>query len=481
MKKQVLKKIYKISAVTLAIYFVLCTSLYYLMGEQLHIRESRGNLSFLTQELYSLELTKNNYVEQKFESSIEQITSFSVSMGTYGRENNADIAIELYDETDSKLLHSEVINTSQIQDSQHFVINLKDPIEGTFKHMLSIKLRGINGEVGQSVSPIVGQSKNSSLGTLYYNGETILGSSLCYQIKGIDRIWTGIHYKEIVGIGALIIIVFFGVLGVRILQGKKSHLLSSFQTIKRYKYLIKLLVSRDFKTKYKRSILGVLWSFLNPMLTMMIQYFVFSNLFESDIENFQIYLLIGIVSFSFFSEACGMALSSITGNASLITKVYIPRYIYPCVRVLSSLVNFAFSTVPLFIMIIISEVPFSRSFILILFPILCLFIFSLGIGMLLSSLMVFFRDIQFLWGVISMIWMYATPVFYPVTIVEEKYRFLFNYNPLYHFVSFIRTCILEGISPEPRTYVVCLLFAVGSLIAGIFVFNKTQDRFIYYL
>ena len=183
------------------------------------------------------------------------------------------------------------------------------------------------------------------------------------------------------------------------------------------------------------------WSFLNPLLTMCVQYFVFSTLFKSDIPNYAVYLLIGIVTFNFFSEACGMALGSIVGNAPLITKVYMPKYIYP----MSSVVNLGISLIPLFLVSTLTGVPFNKSVFLSLYFLCCVIIFSLGLGLLLSTSMVIFRDTQFLWGVLSMIWMYATPIFYPESILPEEFRFMLNINPIYHFLRNTRICILDGI------------------------------------
>ena len=121
------------------------------------------------------------------------------------------------------------------------------------------------------------------------------------------------------------------------------------ETAARYRFLLSELVSRDFKTRYKRSVLGVLWSMLNPLLTMSVQYLVFSNLFKWDVDNYAVYLLIGTVTFNFFSEASQAALSSITGSASLITKVYIPTYVFPVAKVLSSCINLCFSTLALYL------------------------------------------------------------------------------------------------------------------------------------
>ena len=176
-----------------------------------------------------------------------------------------------------------------------------------------------------------------------------------------------------------------------------------------------------------------------------------------------------------------MALTAIIGNAGLITKVYMPKYIYPLTRVMSSVVNLAISLIPMLIVCVGTGVRFQKSAVLTLYFLTCLVVFSLGLGLLLSASMVFFRDTQFLWGVFSMMWMYATPIFYPETILPEKFRFILQINPLYHFLKNARMCILGGMSPEPVIYVQCLLMAVGMLAVGAMVFRKSQDRFVLYL
>nr|MBQ4453643.1 ABC transporter permease [Clostridia bacterium] len=249
----------------------------------------------------------------------------------------------------------------------------------------------------------------------------------------------------------------------------------------RYDFLISQLVIRDFKSKYKRSILGVFWSFLNPLLTMTVQFLVFSTFFSSDTQNYPVYLLSGVVCFSFFNECTTICLSSISGNARLITKVYIPKYIFPLARTISSSINLAISLVPLLLASLVLGVAIRPQAILFFYFLICLIIFSLGIGLFLSALMVFFRDIQFLWSVLTQIWMYATPIFYPAEIIPEKYRFIVRFNPLYHFIGNCRTCLINGISPEPMAYIFCLLFAMVSLFIGAYTFKKTQDKFALYL
>lgn len=268
---------------------------------------------------------------------------------------------------------------------------------------------------------------------------------------------------------------------MRYINGRNDYIISLVIAIDKYYFLMSQLVSRDFKTKYKRSIFGVFWSFLNPLLTMIVQFLVFSTLFTSNTKNYPVYLLTGVVCFSFFNECTAMCLTSISGNSRLLTKVYIPKYIFPLTRTISSVINLLISLAPLAIVCLIMKIELTPQALLFLFFLVCLIIFSLGVGMFLSALMVFFRDIQFLWSVITQIWMYATPIFYAAEIIPEKYQFIVRYNPLYHFIGNARKCLIDGISPEPKAFLFCLIFAFGALVIGSFVFKKTQDKFALYL
>ena len=204
-------------------------------------------------------------------------------------------------------------------------------------------------------------------------------------------------------------------------------------------------------------------------------------MFKFDIPNFPVYLLCGNVVFSYFSESCGMALTSIVGNAGLITKVYVPKYIYPLTRIMSSMVNLLISLIPLFVVALLSGLVPTKAYLLLPVPLLCLAMFCLGLGMLLAAAMVFFRDIQFLWGVLTTIWMYLTPIFYPVSTLPEAVQTVVKMNPLYFYVTFVRTCVINGISPEPVMYAQCALMGLGMLLIGAFVFKRSQDKFVLYL
>lgn len=253
------------------------------------------------------------------------------------------------------------------------------------------------------------------------------------------------------------------------------------RALKKYEFLIKQLVNRDFKTKYKRSVLGVFWSFLNPLLTMIVQYVVFSNLFRFDIEHYPVYLLTGILMFNYFQEANNLTLISVTSNAALIKKVYVPKYIYPLTRVLSSFINLLISMIPLILVVLVSGIRPKLSFLLVVYPMACIGIFCLGLGMLLATSMVFFQDTQFLWSVLSMIWMYLTPIFYPASILPAKVAWILKVNPLYYYITFMRTCIIDGVSPSLKMYAACLVSALVMLAIGASIFKKNQDKFVLYL
>lgn len=250
---------------------------------------------------------------------------------------------------------------------------------------------------------------------------------------------------------------------------------------KKYKYLFLQLVERDFKTKYKRSILGVFWSLLNPLLLMCVQYIVFSNLFRYEIDHYVVYLLIGIIFFTFFNDATSQSMAAIVMNAPLITKVYVPKYIFPVSKVISANINFVISIGILFIAVILNGITLSPKMLLIIIPCIGVIIFSIGVGLLLSALMVYFRDMQFLYGIITTMWMYLTPIFYPEGILEAKMAIALKINPLYHLIKFARALIIDGNIPPIQDFLLCLAIPGIVLIICGGIFRKMQRNFILYL
>ena len=467
-------------ALVLAIGYIAAVILFYfLAGEQLHLRQSRDNLELPTADSGTVELVSGSVVEQRFTTEIQRLEQIDIQWGTYYRPNAGTVLAELIDLRFGTVLLSQSFDAAGIQEGGLTTLTAEAPIEGLYQVPLLLRLTA-DSQPGAAASPLMNTQGQEEGWKLSLNGAPTSGM-LCFSLSGTDYIWTGLHYWQFAAAGLALVLLFIAVIWLRVRSGKRSYVVNAAIAVRKYRFLIRQLVARDFRTKYKRSILGMFWSFLNPLLMMLVQYFVFSTIFKSDVPNFAAYLIIGTVMFNFFNEACGMALGSIVGNASLITKVYMPKYIYPLTRVMSSMVNLVISLIPLLIVCVITGVEFHRSALLAFFFLICLTVFSLGLGLLLSAAMVFFRDTQFLWGVLSMMWMYATPIFYPETILPEEFKFILQVNPLYHFLKNTRLCILSGISPEPVVYVQCLLLALGALLIGALVFRKAQDRFVLYL
>ena len=249
----------------------------------------------------------------------------------------------------------------------------------------------------------------------------------------------------------------------------------------KYRFLLFELVARDVKIKYRRSTIGYLWSLLNPLLTMIVVSTVFSFVFKQDIANFPIYLLVGQIMFQFFAEATSMAMGSVILNASLMKKVYIPKYIFPVSKVMSSSVNLVFSLAALFIVMLFTGTPVSFAILLLPFPIICVFLFSVGIGLILSVYAVYFRDLLHLYGVFTTMLMYLTPIFYPLSALPNWVKHIISLNPLYHFITCTRTIVLDCAVPSAENVVICLFFAFASLVIGAAVFHKKQEKFVLYI
>ncbi len=249
----------------------------------------------------------------------------------------------------------------------------------------------------------------------------------------------------------------------------------------KYRNLLENLVSRDIKVRYRRSVLGMLWTVLNPLLMMVVITIVFSTLFKQNIEHFPIYYLSGSLIFSFSSETTSIALYSIIGNASLMKKVYIPKYLFPVSKVVSGLVNLGFSLIAMFLVMLVMGVEYHITLLLLPIPIFYTFLFATGLGLLLSAATVFFRDISHFYGVFVMAWTYFTPIFYPVDILPETARKVMNFNPMYHYVQYMRELILYGNFPSMRENLICFLFGAGMLLIGIWVFYRKQDKFVLYV
>lgn len=261
----------------------------------------------------------------------------------------------------------------------------------------------------------------------------------------------------------------------------QAQLNMSWGHFKKYRPLIRELVTRDLKVKYRRSFLGYVWSILNPLLMMLLQTLVFSYMFRFDIPNYPLYLICGNTLFTFFNESTNMGMSSVLGNASLIKKVYVPKFIFPISRVVSSFVNLLFSLVAIVLVMLITRSPLYPTLLLVWIPMLLLLVFCCGMALLLSALAVYFRDLQYLYGILTMAWMYATPLFYPISQLPVFMQQIIKLNPLYHYINFVRCLVMYGFVPGPNTWFACIACAVVMLALGLLAFRKLQRNFILYL
>lgn len=259
------------------------------------------------------------------------------------------------------------------------------------------------------------------------------------------------------------------------------NLSRSAEGFRKYKYLLGNLISRDLKVKYRRSFLGFMWSILNPLLMALVINAVFSRIFKFQIEYFIVYYLSGSLIFNFMNEATSGSLTSVINAASLIKKVYIPKYIFPLEKCLFAFVNMLFSSVALIIVILIVRMPVHLTAFLCFYPMICTLVFSLGMSLILSSVNVFFRDVGHLYSVWTVAWMYLTPVIYPAEALPEKFLPIMQLNPMYHYVTYFRDVVMYGNIPSLNTHLICALFSLCFLAIGLAIFKKQQDRFILYI
>jgi lipopolysaccharide transport system permease protein len=265
---------------------------------------------------------------------------------------------------------------------------------------------------------------------------------------------------------------------MKIKRKSQVHLL----TFLKYRELFFQLVSRDIKLKYRRSVLGYLWSILNPLFTMLIMSVVFSAMLARGIENFPVYLLSGSLLFSFMNGAVGRAIPSVLGAAALLKKIYVPKYIFTLASVTSELVTTLFSLGALLVVIVATGAGFNWRFFLLPVPILELYIFSIGLGLFFSQAFVFFRDVQYLWGVFSTAWMYLTPIFYPVSMLPDRLRFaVTTFNPLYYYIAQFRYFILGGEGGWAQYTLWGALIAGITLLIGLATFSRAKNKFILYI
>ena len=251
--------------------------------------------------------------------------------------------------------------------------------------------------------------------------------------------------------------------------------------LRRYQFLFEELVKRDFKKKYKRTILGMAWSVLSPLLTLLVMKMVFSNFFGRNTEHYTTYLFCGNLIFSYFSESTSQGMSSLVSNSGIFTKVNVPKYLFLMSKNVQTLINFGLTMCVFVVFCVLDRIAFTWKLIFLLYPIVLLLLFNFGMGLILSALFVFFQDIQYLWSVFTMLLMYMSAIFYTIDSYSYTVQCLFLLNPVYLFIRYFRKIVIDATIPTVWFHLLMLVDVAVVLGLGCWMYKKYNHRFLYYV
>ena len=241
-------------------------------------------------------------------------------------------------------------------------------------------------------------------------------------------------------------------------------------------FLLKQIIKKNFTSKYKDSFIGVLWSFLNPLIEMALLTAIFSTIFARSIENFPVYFLTGRIVVNFFNGGTKIAMNSIKSNRSIFNKIFVPRYVFALGGICSEFLNFLMSVIVLIAIMILTQAPFYPMALLSVIPIAILFLLIVGVGLLLAIVCTKFSDIAYLYRIFTTLLVYACAIFYPITSVPQPIRGYMELNPVYGIIAQFRTFIMEGQFPSTNLMLITFATSIVIFIIGIIVFNKYQNR-----
>lgn len=254
-------------------------------------------------------------------------------------------------------------------------------------------------------------------------------------------------------------------------------LVEKFKEIYKYRHMLYTLVKQDIRGRYKGSVLGFLWTLLNPLFMLLVYSVVFQFVFKNDIENYPIYLFICLMPWNCFQNSIFMGTACVSNNASILKKVYFPREILPLATIISNVINYIFSAIIIFIALLVSGVGISWTALFLPVIILIQAVFTLGVVLILSGINVYVRDVQYMMTPIMMIWMYATPILYSVTMVPARFQSLYMLNPMTRMMVAYQSILYDKVLPDLSSLGIVALEAVIILGIGYFVFSKLQRRF----
>jgi ABC-type polysaccharide/polyol phosphate export permease len=262
---------------------------------------------------------------------------------------------------------------------------------------------------------------------------------------------------------------------------RPSPALAEFVELLRYRDLLRLLVSKIIKTRYKRSLLGVAWTLLNPLLNMAVMTVAFSAVFQGSVASYPVYVLTGLLWWNFFTQTTTYAMSSLVWGGGLLKRVYVPRTIFAVSSVAHGVINLAISLATLAVIMLLVGHPFHATWWFLPVPVLLLVLFSLGVALLMSTLAVFFVDVVDIFQVLLQAWFFLTPIIYPQEIFPAQYAWFLRVNPVHHLLETFRAPILRGTLPDPVSLAVAAGSALSILVLGWWIFTRKADEFAYRL
>lgn len=258
-----------------------------------------------------------------------------------------------------------------------------------------------------------------------------------------------------------------------------SPAVEELKAVFQYRYLLAQLIRRDILTRYKRSILGVAWTMLNPLGTTLILAVVFAKAF-GDTQGYAAYVLSGLAAWNFFSQSTNASIIQLVWGGGLLKKIYIPRTVFAVSSIGTGIVNLLLSIVPLVLVMLFTGIPIRWTVVFLPVSIMLIALFALGMGLLISAIAVYFADIAEMYLILLTAWMYLSPVIYTVDRLPEAYRpWITSLNPMYHLIQLFRAPIYEGRIPDPKEILICFLISFVTLILGWLIFTKRADEFAY--
>lgn len=253
------------------------------------------------------------------------------------------------------------------------------------------------------------------------------------------------------------------------------------KSLKDYKFLLSRLVKRDFIQKYKKTAFGIIWSILNPLCELFILTFVFKNIFGRTAPHYTIYIITGVLTFNYYSNATTHGMDSFLYNANIINKIKLPMWLFPLSKNISATINFLITCLIMVVLMVLDRITFTWNLLLLAYPFLLMFFFNFGLSLILSSMYVFFKDVSYFYHIFNRLLYFCCAIFWTTDRFPEHVKKLLRFNPIYDFILYNRTVIIYGVIPDLQLHLIMLAYTIGVFAIGMIVYHCNKNKFIFYL